>query len=388
MAAPGHGAGMFDSEPPRHEQHGSLYDDGGYVTSRHSRAPTGWSSDTFEPNQFSSPRVAPPSALDEVLGRPPPVRSSEMGLVDRRGAYSSSNYLGNPSWDDGGGGFSSGGHTGKGLSDNYDGFTSRPLRDEFPDRGFSFTLDEPSQGNATAGYRASLRSFPEGRGWSGLYLPEEQKWNPSRQRWNPLDVKRGWGEPQQCAVDLPRTSMVQAPGWMQSFDVHQPTALETELRRTEGRAQALRMKLSSLESDLVTGIPFHLEGQTKVVVPYVAAGNRLGVTLQGTVVARIDDPRAEQFGWAVGDQVLKVNGFEVTSTYDFTEELRRAMGTNSTTGKPMVFDVYRPPRPVVSELAGRRYPTEMGGRPQAYQNQRHVPMGSGSPRPIGQAWRG
>lgn len=101
----------------------------------------------------------------------------------------------------------------------------------------------------------------------------------------------------------------------------------------------------------------------KVIVPHPLDGERLGLTMKSTVVAAIADPRAVQFGFELGDQILQINHFSVATFHDFARELLKALQVNRATGRPMEFDVLR-------SHASRMTPTDHAGFREASPNHR------------------
>mmetsp|Transcript_179526 Transcript_179526/g.436799 ORF Transcript_179526/g.436799 Transcript_179526/m.436799 type:complete len:449 (+) Transcript_179526:39-1385(+) len=90
-------------------------------------------------------------------------------------------------------------------------------------------------------------------------------------------------------------------------------------------------------------------GHLRVIVPQPLDGAKLGLTVKHLVVATVTDPRALDFGWALGDQILKVNGVPVADTRALSTALAGALNAWRAVGQAMVFDVWRPPG---SRMAG------------------------------------
>jgi len=84
-------------------------------------------------------------------------------------------------------------------------------------------------------------------------------------------------------------------------------------------------------------------GHLRIVVPHPLEGSKLGLTVKQLVVATVADPRALEFGWALGDQILKVNGVPVSNTRELSAALTGALNAWKATGQAMVFDIWRPP---------------------------------------------
>jgi len=172
--------------------------------------------------------------------------------------------------------------------------------------------------------------------------------NP-QQKWNPLDgIGRHWNETpaemlaRPLSVSTPLLSSVQDSGMILPTSLAKPGTVQEELSKSEARVQALRMKISNLDANLNVGAT-SAEGHLRIVMPNPLDGGTLGVTLKDMVVVAIPDPRAFQFGWAVGDRVLQVNGFPVCNSQEYAKELSKAMSSYQTTAKPMVFDIWRQP---------------------------------------------
>mmetsp|Transcript_104113 Transcript_104113/g.324611 ORF Transcript_104113/g.324611 Transcript_104113/m.324611 type:complete len:552 (-) Transcript_104113:39-1694(-) len=84
-------------------------------------------------------------------------------------------------------------------------------------------------------------------------------------------------------------------------------------------------------------------GHLRVVVPFPIEGSKLGLTVKQLVVAAVTDPRALDFGWALGDRILKVSGVPVANTRALSAALTGALSAWQATGQPIVFDIWRPP---------------------------------------------
>merc|ERR1712113_578524 len=119
-------------------------------------------------------------------------------------------------------------------------------------------------------------------------------------------------------------------------------SLTEEINGTDNRVQALRAKISRLEADLMSGAS-SADGHLKVDVPHLLDGNKLGVSVKDLAIESIADPRALQFGWAVGDRVMQVNAFPVCRMDEFANELAKAVSSYQANGKALVFDIWRPP---------------------------------------------
>lgn len=211
----------------------------------------------------------------------------------------------------------------------------RPLTSGAVPRGFSFSLTDMPDPHGIRSGRGRAIGTPHG----GPYAQEPgRQTGPTWQRWNPMEgIKRHWAEtPDEAKLNLPHAGGITPYGNLSHMPYEK--ALQ-ELNRTEGHVEALRMKIAHLESGLLSGFPG--EGQFKVVVPFLPDGS-LGLTLRGTTVTGIVDPRSEAFGWCVGDRILKLNELPVSTGPDFQAELQRATAAHRVSGRPLVFDVFRP----------------------------------------------
>lgn len=203
-------------------------------------------------------------------------------------------------------------------------------------RGFSFSLSDMPDPNGISNPRRGRGAVPPG----GPYPHEQSRpTQPTWQRWNPMEgIKRHWAEtPEEAKLAMPHTQGVTPYGNLSHMPYEK--ALQ-ELNKTEGHVETLRMKIAHLENGLLSGFPG--EGQFKVVVPLLLENGTLGLTLRGTTVTQILDPRAEAFGWCVGDRILKINEMPVSTGQDFHAELQRSSAAHRMSGRPMVFDVFRP----------------------------------------------
>jgi len=122
-------------------------------------------------------------------------------------------------------------------------------------------------------------------------------------------------------------------------------------------------------TDMTAGAPKasaapRLEGHVSIVVPEPLDGDKLGIAIaddegqdQEVTVAAISDPRALQFGWAIGDRVLEVNRFPVKNKCEFSAELQRAMSSYRAVRRPLVFDIWRGPSTTAGRTGAETPPT-------------------------------
>jgi len=83
-------------------------------------------------------------------------------------------------------------------------------------------------------------------------------------------------------------------------------------------------------------------GTLGIRVPFLLDGQDLGITVSDDlVVERVQDHRAFQFGWAVGDKLLKVNGVRVRTYAEYSSELQIALQAHSAKGTALGFSVRR-----------------------------------------------
>jgi len=72
-------------------------------------------------------------------------------------------------------------------------------------------------------------------------------------------------------------------------------------------------------------------------------GDRIGLSLTDDLsILAFANHSAAQFGWAVGDRVLRLNGTPVASKPEFLDELQKAINFLKTTGQSLAFEVLRP----------------------------------------------
>mmetsp|Transcript_48527 Transcript_48527/g.112727 ORF Transcript_48527/g.112727 Transcript_48527/m.112727 type:complete len:161 (+) Transcript_48527:2-484(+) len=92
-----------------------------------------------------------------------------------------------------------------------------------------------------------------------------------------------------------------------------------------------------------TGISWAAKQRSGPVVMHgLLEGGRIGLTLsQQLIVTHLADPRAAQYGWGMGDRVLKVNGAHVRGEDDFLDALQQAIMGFKRCGQPLVFDIKR-----------------------------------------------
>jgi len=181
-------------------------------------------------------------------------------------------------------------------------------------------------------------------------------------KWNPLEgIGRHWaqtkkenqGEPDHFANHSPPKAFGSSASILPA-SLAKPASLAEELNNSESRVQALRAKISRLETDLVSGVS-SANGHLRIVVTHPIDGAKLGVSVKALTIESIADQRALQFGWTVGDRVMQVNGFPVCHMNEFANELSKAVSAYQATGKAMVFDIWRPP--TVGAAAGGCPPT-------------------------------
>merc|ERR1719506_3365333 len=182
---------------------------------------------------------------------------------------------------------------------------------------------------------------------------------PQAPRWNPFEgMRRNWDETRkEAAVVHTEPAQMHGPGFFPhhpalassalppGYPGGAPGTLENELFRTEERVHALRTKLSRLEADMVHGTNSPVSGFLRIVVTHLVAGGHLGLQMRGCLVSEVVDPQAREFGWFVGDRVLKVNGYPVETEPDFAREVAKAMDGYRMAGRPLVFDIFREPHP-------------------------------------------
>lgn len=271
------------------------------------------------------------------------------------------------------------------------------LGDDFRNRDQGFDMpaahrDFSNFGTGDAAAGAGLEPVKRGFSFNMNDMPVPQQ-NARRgemqraamPRWNPLEgIRRHWDETRKEAqvvhIEHPSVGFhghgAMTPPVAATYNGYEggpPGTLENELARTEGRVQALRTKLARLESDMVYGAQSPVSGHLRIVMDHLVDGGRLGLHMRGTKLADIIAPEAREFGWFVGDEVLKVNGYPVNSEADFAREVARATDAYHVTRRPVVFDIYRAPHPGAM----------MGGSPVAspYASPIHSPMGSYVPPP-------
>jgi len=124
--------------------------------------------------------------------------------------------------------------------------------------------------------------------------------------------------------------------------------VEGQLSAAQSRAEALKARISQLETELGgppagaagVGGP-HQDVYLRISVPQPLDGGKLGLAVKDLCVASVTDPRALQFGWAVGDRILAVNDQPISTTHEFTQELSKAMSAFMAIGRPLVFEVVR-----------------------------------------------
>merc|ERR1740121_279732 len=110
----------------------------------------------------------------------------------------------------------------------------------------------------------------------------------------------------------------------------------------ETRAEALRAKISRLESELGGGASRQpAEDFLRITVSQPLDGAKLGLAVKDLKVASITDPRAAQNGWAIGDRILALNDQLISTTHDFSRELQKAMSAYKAVGRPLVFEISR-----------------------------------------------
>jgi len=145
---------------------------------------------------------------------------------------------------------------------------------------------------------------------------------------------------------LPSSQLPMQPGGA-------PGSLENDLFQTEERVSALRAKLCRLEADMIHGSQTPAIGHIRLVVSHLFNGGHLGLRVHGCVVAEVVHPEAWGFGWFPGDIILKVNGYPVEAEPDFAREVAKAVDGYRTTGRPLVFDVFRQLQPGMMAQACR-----------------------------------
>lgn len=115
---------------------------------------------------------------------------------------------------------------------------------------------------------------------------------------------------------------------------------QEEIRKAEGRAFSLHAKIDHLEA-VAAAQP--KEGRLQIVVAGLLDGDKLGISFQGMAVQAVNDSRAFHHGWAVGDQVLQVNGARVTNMQELSAAIAGAIQANQCLGRPLQFEVWRHP---------------------------------------------
>jgi hypothetical protein len=208
-------------------------------------------------------------------------------------------------------------------------------------------------------------------------------------KWNPFEgIQRHWGEseaeqgfdsvwtppgmpspqgfatPLACGGGRTRPGRHQ-PSWQSRHDCFEPPEMGNQDYTTspESAAKALMTKIRYLGAEL--GRPAPRAGFLKVVMRDPLQGGRLGLALKGTTVLDVTDPRSRHLGWERGDRIMAVNASPVSGLQDFHAELQGALSEHWSNGRPLVFDVWRPPHdaashsvrapsPSVSSLAAHR----------------------------------
>jgi len=233
------------------------------------------------------------------------------------------------------------------------------------DEGFNDPVESRNFGHVERDPTAGNYSEPVKRGFSFNLsdIPREGAHGQASSRaqgprWNPFEgMRRNWDETrQEAAVGHTEAPHMHGPGIFPhshpalpssalppGYPGGAPGILEGELFRTEERVHALRTKLSRLEADMVHGANSPVSGCIRIAVTHLVAGGHLGLSMRGCLVGEVVAPEAREFGWFVGDRVLKVNGYPVESEPEFAREVGKAMDGYRMTGRPLVFDVFREP---------------------------------------------
>lgn len=94
------------------------------------------------------------------------------------------------------------------------------------------------------------------------------------------------------------------------------------------------------------------ERRRDVIVNHPLEGDRLGINLTSDdlLITGILDPRAQNFGFSVGEHVTHINGVRVESRADFVDALKAAIRNNKLAGYPVVVQVVSQ-APVATEPA-------------------------------------
>ncbi|CAE7246789.1 unnamed protein product [Symbiodinium pilosum] len=197
------------------------------------------------------------------------------------------------------------------------------------ERRFSFSLTDMTDA------RQGLVGSP--------YLPGSEPIRESLelQKWNPLDgVKRHW---RPSAEEIGQGQL----GYMvsESGSFPKPTSFNSgefsdQVHRAQQRLSGLQQKISHLESSL-NPESWPAGGCVELSIAQLAQDGGLGVVLQGLAVAGISDANAVHVGWAVGDQILQVNGVTVINQQQLSQELAKAISAHRAVMRPISIQVWR-----------------------------------------------
>lgn len=130
--------------------------------------------------------------------------------------------------------------------------------------------------------------------------------------------------------------------------VERPAGWISLVDTTDGYRWAERLEAPS-QPGLSASTPNRVQDIVRIRMTELSDDGGLGCSLSPdlTVVAVVQAV-AKQFGWRRGDKVLAINGFQVSTKYDFIGELQKAVLLHTDTGKPVVFDIARQSAPGVA----------------------------------------
>lgn len=160
---------------------------------------------------------------------------------------------------------------------------------------------------------------------------------------------------------------------LQAGDLKEEVKHEKEFELSQGWLHRNKKTLSHTTARLESGAHLPPEGRVwRLVVPKLLKGEQLGLEVHGVIVTKITDKKAKQYGWVVGDQILKINGRIVSNNLDFQERMEHAVAVLRDTERPIVFEVWRE----IPHAMGGTWAEHMGHRfaePQSILSQQLAP---------------
>jgi len=282
-------------------------------------------------------------------------------------------------------------------------------------RGFSFSLEDMRNEKGNANYfegqlSADTGDFDGQVGWNPL-AGINRNWTETAKEISRTKMPAGVGGRARGLLDAdedvmaslrPRDKEFGGLDFLQERVVSERD-LEGEFTASANRVEALRARISQLESELTgQGSPSALQQQQqqqlrmlqqlqsqqqqsqqvqspqrhpagsgnpeqhlylRIVVPHPLEGNRLGLAVKDLSVSAITDQRARQFGWQVYDRILAVNDEKVSSTAEFMQRLKQAMSECQASSRPLVFDIVRYNAPGSPSGAAPQQPGNSTGSP-------------------------